>query len=125
MQPRQLGLDMVSSASEGSAMKYLPQSLIGIAHPGLSIASIIYYNIQRSSAFSEGLLVNPCFAAESSRENTEGFAGTTKPSISSACQLPLSQQAYPMVCSDYQPSVYSPGAAISQTDQLGREQQNC
>ena len=68
---------------------------------------------------SKGLLADPRFAAGSSRENTEGFAGTTKPSLSSTCQLPLSQQAYPMVCSDYQPSVFSPGADINQTDQLG------
>ena len=59
------------------------------------------------------------FAARSKRENTEGFARNTKPNLSSACQLPLSQQAYSTVCRDYQPSVCSPGAAINQTDQLG------
>ena len=77
-----------------------------------------YTTVFGDPAHSEGLLADPRFAARSSRENTEGFAGTTKPSLSSACQLPISQQAYPMVCSDYQPLVFSPGAAISQTDQL-------
>ena len=68
---------------------------------------------------AKGLLTDLRFAAGSSEETTEGFAGTTKPSLSFACQLPLSQQDYPTVCSDYQPSVCSPGAAISQKDQLG------
>ena len=78
-----------------------------------------YTTVFGDPAHSEGLLADPRFATESSRENTEGFVGTTKPNLSSACQLPLSQQAYPTVCSDYQPSVCSPGAGISQTDQLG------
>ena len=68
---------------------------------------------------SEGLLAYPHFIAESSRENKEGFVGTTKPSLSSTFQLPLSQQAYPIVCNDYQPSVFLHGVAIIQTDQLG------
>ena len=78
-----------------------------------------YTTVFGDPAHSKVLLADRRFAAGSSKENTEGFFGTTKPSLSSACQLPLSQQAYPTVCSDYQPSVCSPRAAISQTDQLG------
>ena len=76
----------------------------------------LYTTVFGDPTHSEGLLVDPRFAAGSSRENTEGFAGTTKPSLFSACQRPLSQQAYPTVWIDYQPSICLPRAAISQID---------
>ena len=78
-----------------------------------------YTTVFGDPAHSEGLLAYPCFAVGSSKENTEGFVGTTKTSIYSTCQLALSQQAYPMVYSDYQPLVRSPRVAISQIDQWG------
>ena len=99
-------------------MRYLPQYLIGIDHTGLSIASIIYHSTRRSSTLCR-VISKSMFVPRSKRENTEGFVGNTKPNLSSACQLSLSQQAYPTICSDYQPSVCSPREAIIQTDQLG------
>ena len=72
-----------------------------------------YTTVFGDPAHSEGLLADPRFAARSIRETIEGFVGTTKPSLSSACQLPLSQQAYPTTYSDYKPSICSSGATIN------------